>query len=155
MSFKQKRSQILLKHPIVGQCMTLFQKAGKFILDFTTILQGPFCSVPSDLVTLIRDNPQTSTLLASDTLEHLIFPQAESPLKVQALIKSLGQSFVYPGRESFGKGTPSPSIHQPFLHFHRVEAGIGKKSDTSRAPDMWLKACKKSLCTRKLWVLSF
>lgn len=32
--------------------MTLFQEAGKLVLDLTTLSQRPFCSVPSELVIL-------------------------------------------------------------------------------------------------------
>lgn len=95
--------------------------------------------------------------------------KGQSPDKHPACLRHLRASYLSTGRIT----SQGPSTNQvlrtvlclsrqrklwegdTFLHFHRVEAGIGKKSDTSRAPDTWLKACKKSLCTRKLWVLSF
>lgn len=49
--FKQT-FQALLMYPMIQQCMTVLWKAGKFILGLTTILQGPFSTVPSDFITL-------------------------------------------------------------------------------------------------------
>lgn len=37
---------------MIQQCMTVLWEAGKFTLGLTTILQGPFCTVPSDFITL-------------------------------------------------------------------------------------------------------
>lgn len=127
----------------------MFWKARKFILDLTTILQGPFCSVHSDLVPLLRDNhldkgqaphlPQTSWsifsfhrqnhLLRSSRSKHLLSPQKVLCLSRQT---KLWEGDTLP---------PSPSS--------RMEAGIGKKSGSSRMPDKWLKACKNNALAQK------